>query len=107
MIVPFTKTPQGQPPAQGGPMPSETNLLMALAEMHKQGRFDQVASNESSPFLKRLQPGEWGTPAQLYNEHKASGLDKDEARDAVIKNLKSGGKTDKDIEEQFMKVPGS
>jgi hypothetical protein len=27
-------------------MPSETNLLMALAEMQKQGRFDPVAGAE-------------------------------------------------------------
>ena len=41
MIVPFTKGQQTAPgaPAQG--MPSETNLLMALATMHEQGRFDQ------------------------------------------------------------------
>ena len=41
MIIPITKGQQTAPgaPAQG--MPSETNLMMALATMHEQGRFDQ------------------------------------------------------------------
>lgn len=34
------------PSPQIGNMPSETNMLMALAEMHKQGAFD-VAANDS------------------------------------------------------------
>lgn len=40
MIVPMSpgaKTSNGTP----APMPSQTDLLMALAEMHKQGRFAQ------------------------------------------------------------------
>lgn len=36
MIVPFSNNGSS---AQQGEMPSEANLLMALAEMHKQGRF--------------------------------------------------------------------
>ena len=39
MIIPITK---GQATAPGAPaqgMPSETNLMMALATMHEQGRF--------------------------------------------------------------------
>ena len=39
MIIPITK---GQQTASGAPaqgMPSETNLMMALATMHEQGRF--------------------------------------------------------------------
>jgi len=43
MIVPTTPGMAG-PNAPQAQMPSETNLLMALAEMHKQGRF-QVAGN--------------------------------------------------------------
>lgn len=40
MIVPITK---GASPFAdtGQQMPSEANLLMALTEMHKQGRFNQ------------------------------------------------------------------
>ncbi len=38
MVVPISKTPQGSAPAQA--QPSQTDLLMALAEMKKQGRFD-------------------------------------------------------------------
>ena len=40
MIVPFAKTPSSQGAAPAQPPPSEAALLMALAEMHKQGRFD-------------------------------------------------------------------
>jgi hypothetical protein len=39
MIVPTTPG-MTTPGAPAQPMPSETNLLMALAEMHKQGRFN-------------------------------------------------------------------
>lgn len=39
MIIPISKSPAGLPPQQGGPLPSQTNLLMALATMHKAGRF--------------------------------------------------------------------
>lgn len=44
MIIPITKGSATAPgaPAQG--MPSETNLMMALATMHEQGRF-QVAGD--------------------------------------------------------------
>ena len=39
MIVPFAKGQAQQAPAQA--QPSETDMLMALAVMHAQGRFDQ------------------------------------------------------------------
>ena len=44
MIIPITPgmSAPGAPQAQ---MPSETNLLMALAEMHKQGRFTKKSSD--------------------------------------------------------------
>ncbi len=46
-VIPITK---GQPsPAQGGAAPSETSMLMALAEMHKQGRFKPKASAQPDP----------------------------------------------------------
>ena len=38
MIVPTSPGATSFAPTE---QPSETNLLMALAEMHKQGRFDQ------------------------------------------------------------------
>ena len=39
MIVPFAKTSSAQAQAPAQAPPSEAALLMALAEMHKQGRF--------------------------------------------------------------------
>lgn len=42
MVVPSTP---GQGQGQGQPLPSQTDLLMALAEMHKQGRFDPPKSS--------------------------------------------------------------
>ena len=39
MIVPFAKTPSAQAQAPAQAPPSEAAMLMALAEMHKQGRF--------------------------------------------------------------------
>ena len=50
MIIPITK---GQATAPGAPtqgMPSETNLLMALATMHEQGRFDEPSTYRRSPL---------------------------------------------------------
>lgn len=38
MVVPMSKG-QSQDGRQEQPLPSQTDLLMALAEMHKQGRF--------------------------------------------------------------------
>jgi hypothetical protein len=46
MIIPFDKTqkkPAGQP---SSPPPSEAELLMALATMHKQGRFNPPTPTE-------------------------------------------------------------
>lgn len=42
MIIPITKGQQTAPGAPTQGMPSETNLLMALATMHEQGRFDKT-----------------------------------------------------------------
>lgn len=47
-VVPMVRG-QAQAPAQAQQQPSETALLMALAEMHKQGRFDQ-AQNQSTQY---------------------------------------------------------
>ena len=56
MIIPITK---GQATAPGAPtqgMPSETNLLMALATMHEQGRFQVAGDVVQGPSQKRLFP---------------------------------------------------
>jgi hypothetical protein len=42
-VVPITKN---QPSAPAQPMPSEPALLMALAEMHRQGRFEKPPAKE-------------------------------------------------------------
>jgi hypothetical protein len=47
MIVPFAKGPMQAQPQQ--PMPSEANLLMALAEMHKQGKFAKPKPEPTPP----------------------------------------------------------
>lgn len=60
MIVPISS---GGPSAfaPSGGMPSDTNLLMALAEMHKQGRFDQTdlhaPRSHHSPIEKEMKGG--------------------------------------------------
>ena len=54
MIIPITK---GQATAPGAPtqgMPSETNLLMALATMHEQGRFNKT--DDTSNVLPMRKP---------------------------------------------------
>lgn len=55
MIIPITKGQQTAPgaPAQG--MPSETNLLMALATMHGQGRFDKT-DDDATNILPMRKP---------------------------------------------------
>lgn len=55
MIIPITKGQQTAPgaPAQG--MPSETNLLMALATMHSQGRFDK-SDDDATNVLPMRKP---------------------------------------------------
>lgn len=60
MIVPISSA---SGPASFGNvgMPSDTNLLMALAEMHKQGRFDQTdvttPRSHHSPIEKEMKGG--------------------------------------------------
>ena len=52
MIIPITK---GQATAPGAPaqgMPSETNLMMALATMHEQGRFQVAGTSEADANKK-------------------------------------------------------
>jgi hypothetical protein len=50
VIVPFAKGPMQAPSARDGqPMPSETNLLMALAEMHKNGSMLPSRGQPSPP----------------------------------------------------------
>ena len=46
MVVPFA--PGQKPSAPAQPMPSQTDLLMALAEMHKQGRFKSPVDDKES-----------------------------------------------------------
>ena len=56
MIIPITK---GQATAPGAPaqgMPSETNLLMALATMHEQGRFDSPDDKTGTNVLPMRKP---------------------------------------------------
>lgn len=53
-VVPFSKAP----PQMGGPVPSETNLLMSLAEMHNQGRFDVAGDVMRMPY-QFTQGREW------------------------------------------------
>lgn len=50
MIVPFAKTPSAQAAAPAQPPPSEAAMLMALAEMHKQGRFQTAGDGPSKIY---------------------------------------------------------
>lgn len=52
-----------QAPATAQPMPSKTNLMMAMAEMHKQGKFAPAAREttasrtlRTNPTLRKLSP---------------------------------------------------
>ena len=54
MIIPITKGQQTAPGAPSQAMPSETNLLMALATMHEQGRFDKT--NDTTNVLPMRKP---------------------------------------------------
>ena len=74
MIVPTQKggfAPQGE-------MPSEANLLMALAEMHRQGRFNQ----QSQP-----QPQQQGQPSDVI-----------QMRDGRYKSIGRSGAYEKDMD---------
>ena len=58
-----TQNALAQPTAQPQAMPSKTNLMMAMAEMHKQGKFaptarDTTASRtlKTNPTLRKLSP---------------------------------------------------
>lgn len=53
-VVPFSKAP----PSMGGPAPSETNLLMALADMHSKGRLKpHGGTNDPTPAPPKLESG--------------------------------------------------
>lgn len=61
MIVPISSGSPGSFANVTG-MPSNTNLLMALAEMHRQGRFDNAdvpdpARSHHSPIEKEMKNG--------------------------------------------------
>ena len=53
MIVPFNKSPSGQS-GQPQAQPSEANLLMALATMHKMGRLTKP--DQSATIKPEAQP---------------------------------------------------
>lgn len=51
MIVPFSRTSDSQSPIQpSAQMPSQTNLLMAAAEMHKMDRLVPKQPDQNQPF---------------------------------------------------------
>lgn len=96
-VVPITKGTQSQPQA----MPSETNMLMAIADMHKQGRFT------SPEFIQPLKPGESGTPAQITETAKRVG-EKDPSQ-AIRRTIQKThpGITDDGIDALLSAQPGS
>lgn len=53
MIVPTTKGLPTGPDGTPQQMPSQTNLLMALAEMHKQGQFAPPDPQSNVVSMKR------------------------------------------------------
>ena len=72
MIVPFDKgQPSAGQTAAPDPQPSEAQLLMALATMHAQGRFD-VAQSTSSPDLPEINQA-LGTGISVAKEAGKSG----------------------------------
>lgn len=56
MIVPITPGMASAPGAPAQAMPSQSNLLMALTEMHKQGRFDDDDNSTPSPRKGKVLP---------------------------------------------------
>ena len=54
MIIPITKGQQTAPGAPVQGMPSETNLMMALATMHEQGRFDKTDDTTNVLPMRKL-----------------------------------------------------
>lgn len=89
-------------PSEAAPIPTST-LLMAAAQMHEMGRLVQP---QQQPFLKRLDPGEHGTPAELYNEYKQQGATKEEARQGVINSLSIGHGVSKEKAEKMLDKQG-
>lgn len=103
MIIPMS--PGSKPGTSApAPQPSQTDLLMALAQMHKDGRFD---GDPEMPFLKGLQPGQRGTPADLTQTGKDHG-DYD-ARGVLKRAMKldNPNMSDKDFESALEEQPGS
>ena len=109
---------RGERPAASGAGPaaepgSRRPAWMDAPEVETPGRRSDAGSikvaSADDPFLKRLSPGEWGTPAQLYNEYKDGGLSSEQARERVINSIMRGSPdlTREEAEELLRSAPMS
>ena len=70
MIVPFAKGQQAAPPQA---KPSETAMLMAIAQMHQAGAFKTAMNTEGMRRSTNVEDVRQGSPAKNYRNLQGPG----------------------------------
>lgn len=95
--------PKSASPVLKAEAPPPEFLLMAQAV---QSQFD---ATQGGQHLKSLEPGKWGTPAELYNQLRKDGLNEDDAREHMKKSIQKGNPdfTPEEIDKAILNQAGS